>query len=119
MEFSSLFGLAVAGGLLVVLYWVYTFAIAPFRVLARCGIQGPPAVPFYGNQRAVVKIGRLKFTGEMIKKYGPVYGYVVLLFTAALLSFTSLHSVMLHSTVFYLYWCSETTPPLTQLPTLC
>ena len=105
MEFGSLLGLAVVGGLLVVLYWVYTFAVAPFRMLARCGIQGPPAVPFYGNQRAVVKMGRLKFTGEMIRKYGPVYGYVIFRFNAtrALLSFVPLHSLMLCSSVFY--WC--------------
>ena len=65
---------AVIGVIVLILYWLYSFAVAPFGVLAGHGIRGPPPVPFYGNQRSVVKMGRLKFTGEMIKKYGRVFG---------------------------------------------
>ena len=76
MEYSILFGVAVIAALLVVLYWVYAFVVAPFRVLARYGIQGPSPVPFYGNQRIVAKMGRLKFIVHTIKTYGPIHGYV-------------------------------------------
>ena len=76
MEYGSLFGVAVIAALLVVLYWVYSFAIAPFRVLARYGVQGPSPVPFYGNQRMADKMGKLKFIVHTIKEYGPIHGYV-------------------------------------------
>ena len=72
MEYGSA---AAVAALLVVLYWVYSFAIAPFRVLARYGIQGPSPVPFYGNERMMAKMGRLKFTVHTIKTYGPIHGY--------------------------------------------
>ena len=76
MESSILFSVAVMAALLVVLYWVYAFAIASFRVLARYGIQGPSSVPFYGNQRMADKMGKLKFIVHTIKQYGPIHGYV-------------------------------------------
>ena len=65
---------AIVGGVLAVLYWLYSFFIVPFRVLSRCGIQGPPPTPFFGNLRAFTSMGRLKFTQEMLKKYGKVFG---------------------------------------------
>lgn len=64
----------VAGFILVFLYWLYSFAVAPFRVLSRLGIPGPPPVPFYGNQKMVVKFGRLNFFTKMFEKYGNVFG---------------------------------------------
>ena len=67
---------AVGGiiGLLAVLYWLYSFAIAPFRVFVRYGIRGPAPSPFYGNHRALTKMGRLKFKEEMLKRHGKVFG---------------------------------------------
>ena len=77
MEYGSLFGVAAVAALLVVLYWIYSFAIAPFRVLARYGIRGPSPVPFYGNLKMAAKMGRLKFIAHTIKTYGPIHGYVM------------------------------------------
>ena len=74
MEGGLLLLTVIFGGIFALLYWLYSFAIAPFRVLAHCGIQGPPPTPFYGNLKAVSSTGRLKFTQEMLEKYGKVFG---------------------------------------------
>ena len=56
MEWGILFGVAVIAALLVVLYWVYSFAIAPFRVLARYGIHGPSPVPLQSRKLSLVYV---------------------------------------------------------------
>lgn len=74
MDLGSVLLTLVAGFILVFLYWLYSFAVAPFRVLSRLGIPGPPPVPFYGNQKMVVKLERLNFFTKMFEKYGNVFG---------------------------------------------
>ena len=67
----------VVGAIVASLYWFYTFAVAPFKVLSRHGVQGPPPVAFYGNQKMVLKIGRMRFITNMLERYGSVFGYVL------------------------------------------
>ena len=62
--------------LLALVYWLYRFAVAPFRVLAHYGIRGPSPLPFYGNWKTMSKMGKLKFLDETIKCHGPVCGYI-------------------------------------------
>ena len=56
------------------LYWLYSFAVAPFCVLSRLGIRGPPPIPYYGNQKVILEAGRLAFFANMLQKYGDVFG---------------------------------------------
>lgn len=74
MDFGSLLLTVVVVAIICFLYWLYSFAIAPFKVLSRFGIQGPPPVPFYGNYKIVIKLGRLKYFTEMFEKHGDVFG---------------------------------------------
>ena len=74
MDLGSVLLTLVVGFILVFLYCLYSFAVAPFRVLSRLGIPGPPPVPFYGNQKMVVKSGKLNFFTKMFEKYGNVFG---------------------------------------------
>ena len=74
MDVSSLLLAVVFGAVVAFLYWLYSFAVAPFRVLARHGILGPQPGPFYGNYRMIVKMGRLNFQSKMLEKYGKVFG---------------------------------------------
>ena len=74
MDVSSLLLAVVVGVVVAFLYWLYSFAIAPFRVLARHGILSPQPAPFYGNHRMIVKMGRLNFLSKMLEKYGKVFG---------------------------------------------
>ena len=69
MDFGSLFLAAAVGAVAAFLYWLYTFAVAPFKVLSRYGIQGPPPVAFYGNQKMVIKMGRMRFITNMLERY--------------------------------------------------
>ena len=74
MDVGSVVLVAAAGLVLAFLYWLYSFAVAPFRVLSRLGIRGPPPVPYYGNQRMLVKEGRVGFVTKMLETYGNVFG---------------------------------------------
>ena len=76
MAYNDVYGLSLIVALLALVYWIYLFAVAPFRVLARYGIRGPLPLPFYGNWKAMTRVGQLKFIDETVKRYGPVYGYV-------------------------------------------
>lgn len=74
MDSGSVLLAVVVVAIISFLYWLYSFAIAPFKVLSRVGIQGPPPVPFYGNYKIVIKLGRLKYFTKMFEKYGNVFG---------------------------------------------
>ena len=74
MDLGSVLLAVVAVSILAFLYWLYSFAVAPFRVLSRQGIRGPPPVPLYGNQRMVAKAGRIDFFTNMLERYGNVFG---------------------------------------------
>ena len=74
MDLGSLLLAAFVGAIVAFLYWLYSFAVAPFRVLSGVGVRGPPPVPFYGNQKMVIKQGRVKFITKMLERYGNVFG---------------------------------------------
>ena len=76
MAYNDVYGLALVVALLGLVYWIYHFVVAPFRVLAHHGIRGPPPLAFFGNWKAMVRLGQLKFMDETIKDYGAVCGYV-------------------------------------------
>lgn len=74
LDMGSVLLTVVVGGILIFLYWLYSFAVAPFKVLSRLGIPGPPPIPFSGNQKLVISMGRLLFITKMLERYGDVFG---------------------------------------------
>lgn len=74
MDPGSLLLTVVFLSIVAFLYWLYSFAVAPFRVLSRHGIPGPTPVPLYGNQKTVVKMGRQRFITSMLERYGNLFG---------------------------------------------
>ncbi|KAG7455873.1 hypothetical protein MATL_G00245670 [Megalops atlanticus] len=62
------------GLLLVFLALLYWYSMYPYSTLARCGIQHPKPVPFYGNMFLFRK-GFFGVHTDLINKYGRVCGY--------------------------------------------